>query len=174
LLPSLENILLLRNDPETYMVVYDYILPCIVGKVYWKKAVQGRLAVEIATTSDEALALLILENSWNCWTQEASLSPGQKLAAVETRERTKWTSNSMSSGKYEGWGTEGVPRYNVLCAAVKKDRRDNEAFDKEYQRRCREQQEGRKKDKNSTKKARQSVVASYNDMDDLDIQYCPV
>ena len=62
----------------------------------------------------------------------------------------------------------------MLCAAVKKDRQDNEAFDKDYQRQCREQQDGRKKDKNSSKKARQSVEASYNDMDDLDIEYFPV
>jgi hypothetical protein len=163
LLPSLENILLLRNDPESYMVVYDYILPCIVGKVYWNRAVKERLVVEITTQLDKALALLILESSWNCWTQEASLSPGQKLS-VASKERTKWTSNSMCSGKYEGWGTEGVPRYNVLCAAVKKDWQDNEAFDRDYQRQCRERQEGCKKDKSSSKKARQSVEASYNDM----------
>jgi hypothetical protein len=61
----------------------------------------------------------------------------------------------------------------VLCAAVKKYQLDNEAFDRDYQCRCRKWQEGRNnsKDGSSTKKARQSVEACYNDMDDLDIEY---
>jgi hypothetical protein len=66
------------------------------------------MVTEVATATDEALALLILENSWSCWTHEATKRRGEMLVDSEQKVKTKWTSNAMSSGKYEGWGKKRV------------------------------------------------------------------
>jgi hypothetical protein len=69
-LPSLEDLLILRKSPESSFVFYDSILPCVIGKIYWKRTVLAKLATAVATPSDEAIRLLILENSWKAWNQE--------------------------------------------------------------------------------------------------------
>jgi hypothetical protein len=37
MLPDLDDSLLMRDKPHIYSVFYDYVLPCIVGNVYWKE-----------------------------------------------------------------------------------------------------------------------------------------
>jgi hypothetical protein len=126
----------------------------------------------VATPSDEALALLILENSWDKWNQEAALAVGQTIQNNE-KERTKWTSNAMSLGKFEGWGTEGVPRYNSLYMVVKMNHQNNIEFDKEYQQLQREKITT--KAVTSNKKPNHRIqVPCYNDMDDLNIEFIGV
>jgi hypothetical protein len=75
MLPDLDDFLLVRDKPHIYFL----LLPCIVGKVNWKKATPGKLVTQVATPSYEALALLILENSWDVWNQESVLAVGQTL-----------------------------------------------------------------------------------------------
>jgi hypothetical protein len=82
--------------------------------------------------SDEALTLLILENSWECWKQEATAKKGEELQGL-IKVKTKWTSNMLSLGKYEGWGSEGIPCYNTLYSEVKADRKEQTHFNHEYQ-----------------------------------------
>jgi hypothetical protein len=163
-LPSLEYILLLRKSPESYFVFYDSILTCAVGKIYWKKTAPAKLATEVATPSDEALTLLILGKSWKTWKQEANLIAGETVGDGRN-VKTKWTSNVMSAGKYEGWGSERVPRYNNLSDEVRDDRETNKEYDQDYQ--C----AGGKKRKKS---AAIAVVPSYNDLYDCGIIFTAV
>jgi hypothetical protein len=131
-LPSLHGIILLRKSPEIYFVFYDSILPCVVGKIYWKKTVLATFATEVATPSDEALMLLITQSSWKAWKEEANLKAGETVG--EGRKlKTDRTSNAMSAGKYEEQGTEGVPWYNILSDNVRDDRETNKEYDQEYQ-----------------------------------------
>jgi hypothetical protein len=80
-LPDMDKLLQMRENADNYSLFYEHILPCIVGTVYWKKAIPGKLVSEVATPSDEALALLILENSWDAWNQEAACQ------TLQTREK---------------------------------------------------------------------------------------
>jgi hypothetical protein len=79
----------------------------------------------------------------------------------------------MSLGKFEGWGTEDVPRYNSLCMAVNMNCQNNIEFDKEYQRLQREKLTT--KAGNSNKKPNHRIpVPCYNSMDDSNIEFIGV
>jgi hypothetical protein len=146
-------------------------LPCVVSKIYWKKTFPAKLATEVATPSDESLRLIILESSQKAWKQEANLKAGETVGDGR-KVKMKWTSNAMSAGKYEGWGSERVPWYNILSDEVREDREMNKEYDQEYQRRNREEQmrAGGKKGKKSAAIA----VPSYNDLHDCGITFTEV
>jgi hypothetical protein len=79
----------------------------------------------------------------------------------------------MLSGKYEGWGSEGVPRYNILCNAIRDNQVENKDYDQEYQ--CGKKDEhgrlGQRK-RNSTETSK--VVRIYTDLDDCGITFAAV
>jgi len=49
---------------------YNLFLSCIVGKCKWKKLVVLKKVMLFATVTDEAFALLVLENNWGVWLKE--------------------------------------------------------------------------------------------------------
>jgi len=50
------------------MFFYDCILRCVVGKLKWKRLIRrNSLICREVTVSDEAFALLALENGWAKW-----------------------------------------------------------------------------------------------------------
>jgi len=65
-LPSMEDILKLRKSLQSMRVLCNHFLPCVVGKKQWKMQIQaGKKVNKIATVSDEAFVLLVLENIWS-------------------------------------------------------------------------------------------------------------
>lgn len=56
-----------RKDYKYYSWFYRVVLPNVVGKQAWKGQRTTVVGTTIASDSDEALALLILENSWMYW-----------------------------------------------------------------------------------------------------------
>jgi hypothetical protein len=52
--------------------------------------------------------------------------------------KTKWTSKALSAGKYEGWGSDGIPCYNTLCSEVRVERNENSNYDHAYRRKKQE------------------------------------
>lgn len=91
---------------------------------------------QVATPSDEALGLLLLENSEAIWTLEFQKKmDGHKAERVEIggggARYTTSGSNKASKGftrKYKGWSQEGIIRFNVLLERVKMDRKQNGAW----------------------------------------------
>ena len=66
MLPSIEDILKLRKNLQTMRILCDHFLPCVIGKKWWKMQIlSGRHVNNIATVSDEAFVLLVLENIWD-------------------------------------------------------------------------------------------------------------
>jgi len=51
----------------TMQLFCDKFLSCVIGKNEWKNQIRIKPITEIATISDEAFALLILENIWDDW-----------------------------------------------------------------------------------------------------------
>ena len=49
------------------MDFFNHFLPCVVEKHDWKWQTKKELISQVATISDEAFALLILENIWDEW-----------------------------------------------------------------------------------------------------------
>ena len=64
-LPTIDDILKLRKNLQTMRVLCNHFLPCVVGKKRWKMQIlAGKHVNDIATVSDEAFVLLVLENIW--------------------------------------------------------------------------------------------------------------
>jgi len=66
-LPTLTQIQLLQEDAQTMEIFCNHFLACVVGKHDWKQQTKKELISQVATISDEAFALLVLENIWDEW-----------------------------------------------------------------------------------------------------------
>jgi hypothetical protein len=139
--PSLRNVLLLRklsnNSPnDDYVYFCLRFFKCIVGVQAYNAACDcDKKLSEIATPSDEALALIILENNEARWSQEFDLMGNDDSAKI-TLPKAKYTSsgrNATMKGftkKFGGWSVKGIERFNELLRLVKADRSANgEWFD---------------------------------------------
>ena len=142
--PSIRNILLLRKlgnqqVNESYVYFCQKYLKCVVGVQAFNRGVKNKLDIsQIATSSDEALALLLLENSELRWTVEYQQKASNSVNE-EQLPKTKYTccgQKKLQKGftrKYGGWKQEGIDRFNELTKLVRVDRKNNGvAFDKTY------------------------------------------
>jgi len=72
--PTLTDILHMRSNVNlTYTYFANNILPKIVGPTKWRGQVTKRTISRIATPTDEAFGLLLLENSWENWKEARRL-----------------------------------------------------------------------------------------------------
>lgn len=139
---------LINNSPnEDYVFFCLRFLKCIVGVSTFNAGwnAHKRLS-ELATPSDEALALLILENSEARWSQEFDLEPSAAVEAKTLLPKAKYTSSGRNGSmkgftkKFSGWSAKGIERFNELLKLVKEDRIANgEWFDFILEERRREQ-----------------------------------
>ena len=140
-LKPLEEYQQLRSNVEAYEQFCDSFLPCIIGKTRWAKEVYTTEVSKIASPNDEAWALLVLENSWELWHQIADHEMrGEVLPKIQCK-KTRWTSGAISASKYEGWGSEGMERYNNLVQMVRDDRNRNRQFDAEFLKKKKEEKD---------------------------------
>jgi hypothetical protein len=125
-----------------YKVFFDNFLPCVIKKSAFDHqvsvATNGRT---LCTVSDEAFALLLLENSFDRWQDifrlrkgEVTPKRGQKRREFESDVPTRYTKGGIVYDKTvkknnpKGWSAEGIKRYNKLYATVKEDRKTNKTF----------------------------------------------
>jgi hypothetical protein len=145
--PRLEEFLNLRFDFEVYKIVYEHFIPAISSSSYYKEEMETRMSNaadnrELFSKSDEAFALLLLENYYDRWTDIFKKSDGKILTHIRGREkkinsnvRPRYTSggniymssdSSVANAKVEkgkGWNLEGYKRFNVLFDKVLEDRK---------------------------------------------------
>jgi hypothetical protein len=149
-LPLLENILKMREDKEgAYTFFADHLIECVAGKRRWKNQKREHLMTIVASPTDEAFALLILENSIKRWIDMAK-------HGTESIEKPKYTRGKAAGGsrKYEGWTDEGKQRFNELIDAVTADRSDHSEWDKSYLEKKKEEAvHGRKRKRQRTEHA---------------------
>ena len=129
----------LRVGAESTMIMFvENFLACVVGKVQWKRNVKKNLITKFTTNSDEAFALLVLENGWDEWIKiDAHEHFFSKRGLNEEKTRKvvgggRYTAEAKGSIWFGGWKEEGVLRFNELCEIVKKDRAENGSFDLRY------------------------------------------
>jgi hypothetical protein len=141
---NMENFLELRRNHAAYAVFYSTYLPAIVGKQSFKKRVTNlEKDKEIATVSDEALALLGLENGEERWADVYTKSDGEIrpvrkdeeypeewISTVPTKYTipTKTDPNNDKEGNDKRWSTGGIIRFNQLHQQVVKDRAEHPGF----------------------------------------------
>jgi hypothetical protein len=119
---------------KTYIFFCKHFLKCTVGSKKFKKGVKTFPISKVATASDEALCLLLLENSETRWTMELEAYMEGRDADIA---RSKYTSSGINKSmrgytkKHSGWANQGISRFNDLVKKCKDDRNQNGTwFDK--------------------------------------------
>ena len=135
-----------RRNKELYCIFFDRFLPCVVKKSVFEHQVSvAKSDSTLCTVSDEAFALLLLENSWKRWVdiyrlQKGEVTPkrGQKRREFESDVPTKYTKGGIIYDKTvkindpKGWSAEGIQRFNELYDLVKIDRKAHKGFIKSW------------------------------------------
>ena len=160
--PAVKNMLLLRRLPGTdgdinpaYLFFCRHFLKCVIGIHNFNRQVKQQVPLtQIASPSDEVLALLLLENSVETrWNREFEQSRAKLARGGVVKERvddeeenskqtyfeTRYTTagnNKKQKGftkRNQGWSKEGILRYNVISEKVKEDRiKNGELFDQSF------------------------------------------
>jgi hypothetical protein len=119
---------------ESYIFFCDHFLKCVVGVQRFNRKWNLNLKLsEIATPSDEALALLLLENSDYKWLSEFESGEAGHVESTESQNlKAKYTSAGKEkeqrkgfTKRYGGWKEEGIQRFNKILDMVKADRIKN-------------------------------------------------
>jgi hypothetical protein len=179
-----------RRYVKTYTVFFDTFMPCATKKSTWIAQIakagitkQDKNRVRLCTVSDEAFALLLLENSFDRWldlhTQVRKLPKqhrGSKDKGFQSKIPPRYTSGGIKyettdpKQSYKGWSDRGRRRFNELFDHVKQDRQDHPSFETNWLESRIEKQEGNK----APKKAKQPAVTTRSELfdseDEADVQ----
>jgi hypothetical protein len=129
-IPPLEEIAKLRHaDFKVWSFFCEEFLPCVVGKSKWNHGCASSLMSTFVTVTDEALTLLLLENSWDTWHQTESKSYTRNK---EDLLQSKWTVAAKAVGRFGGWKEDGLERFNDLVKEVRKNRLEGNAVEVQF------------------------------------------
>jgi len=141
--PSLVEILKLRMKPEDEVKTHAFeffvgrILGGAVGNRKWSTKRKAFHPVSSSragiTPSDEAFALVVLENIWDTVFPPVAGGAQDNKNTKYTGKRVPGTSNK----KFEGWSRQGIDRFNYLCQFARENREEEHA--KEIEERVVEQ-----------------------------------
>jgi hypothetical protein len=151
---SMEEFLEGRENEEAYTEFYERFLPCATMKMSWDRRIVvatsarsiGKDQQSLCTSSDEAYALLLLENSYDRWLDIFARSPpggtrqrrGESGRIFESDTPTLYTRGGIKYEKTKlpdegkGWTGKGIRRYNELFQQVKQDRASNPDFERNW------------------------------------------
>jgi len=136
-MPRMRDILLLRKNNnkevnEAYVYFCEKFIKHVVGVQSFNRAWKNNASItELATPSDEALALLLLENSLLRWTAEFDKVGRGEVVTKDDKQLPKplYTSSNNHRGelkgftrRYGGWSDQGIARFNELYKMVRDDR----------------------------------------------------
>ena len=148
---SLKDFLKMRYQPESYSDFFKYFLPAVGRKSFWRHLIaNGKCDIDLATVSNEAFALLVMENHWERWLDIYKKSNGDthelkhKRKTKDKNDKGQYTSsilpkytrsgiiyrNKRKSGddSGKGWSAKGIERFNELFDMVMEDRKENPEF----------------------------------------------
>jgi hypothetical protein len=141
-----------RQCVEAYTVFFDTFMPCATKKSTWVTQIaragietENKKVVSLCSVSDEAFALLLLENSFDRWVDLykqcsgiAKQQRGSKDRGFQSEVPPRYTSGGIKyetnevSQSFKGWSDDGRLRFNALFDHVKQDRRDNRSFEVDW------------------------------------------
>jgi len=127
---------------KNYAVYYDFIdhfVSLVVGKRNYNRINYKQQISEFASPSDEALAILMLENNYTRWVDMAKRGDTTRSTILP-----QYTNGGVSEGdvasnrQYQGWSDAGLDRFNVLFRLVKEDRASDvgRQFEIEFKAHC--------------------------------------
>jgi hypothetical protein len=127
-----------RRNRKTYTTFFSRFVPAVVGPELFRQRLQdanGDTSPDtVCTISDEAFALLLVENSYDRWTdiyKQTGGIPKQRrgdrtrqcdsdIAPLYTHGGIKYVLHQTT--KKKGWTDQGIERYNELFKMVQADR----------------------------------------------------
>ena len=162
----------LRGNRQAYRWFYDNVLAHTKNKKAWTNTVKtGKAkATELATVSDEALAILILENYWTVWAYKNRVARAEKdNEELDEDDEMPLPIYTKPGSQRESWGNRGMERFNEIYDDVVEDRMSVEGkeFDRWYtelQKEAYEKSEGGKKKKAPTKDKAEVKVKARNNL----------
>jgi hypothetical protein len=141
-----DDICLVPTDVEGQMVTNQdisvleefasHVLANVVARTYYKRQKRLGCLSSWATVSDEAFALLCLENGEDVWLEEKTSLENIRNSGKEPKKRKKGskfngsmkpkytmlqpedTENSNLKNTFVGWTKQGLRRYNDLCRQI--------------------------------------------------------
>ena len=138
-----------HKDQESYKYFVDTYLICILchGKT---KNIKYSSPSEVFSTSDEAMVMWFLENSWERW-EDMKKNDNKKRSDIDTKFTVP--GDKGGSKKFGGWNELEKQRYNELFDEIAEERESELvlAFDSYYQS---------KQDKNAKHKKKNDQTAS--------------
>ena len=113
-------------DTSAYCYFCLHLLMCVSGKRFFpSKSVHKKIS-DFVEVSDEAYALLVLENSWDRMKDDAE-HPERKARVGNIP--TKYTMQLQNNRKFKGWSDAGKIRFNELCGQIENDRASEEGLE---------------------------------------------
>lgn len=101
-----------------FNTIVSICFPPMVNAKHWKTNKASVEVSELLTVSDEALALIVLENNYKEWIEKA------KGNIIDKKKRlTRYTHGGQNhNGTKKGWSMEGKKRYNEIFTAIRLER----------------------------------------------------
>ncbi len=108
-----------RENPDVAFIFFEFFLPPVVGRKKFKMNADLKEISNFVTVSDEAFAVLLLENSWEKWADEL-------VKRTNDPEKVKpplFTKTPDSGKKFSGWSAQGIKYFNDLYDIIENDRK---------------------------------------------------
>jgi hypothetical protein len=136
-----------RRNPSSYYLLFDHLLKSITTKRVWENRLERHMASvdELCTPSDEAFALLVLENCWDNWLDTFILHEGrfkqQKRkkkndpppeSLIRSGKKFKYTTMSANNKASHKWSPQGIKRFNELYRHVIEERQNYQSIDRRW------------------------------------------
>ena len=127
---TLEQVLHAREDMGSFELFCETFLSNVVGRNTYNSKVGKNRISNFATVSDEAFAIVCLENSIDRWNDEAE--DPNKTNKVNWRP-SRYTANPSESRKYGGWNLQGIRRFNILSnREIPEQREESKQIEKSF------------------------------------------
>ena len=173
------------------MFILNFVKP-VVGVVLFNNRIKdkNRSADSLFTKTDEAFALLMLENNWDRWIDIFKLNNNRIPPIKRKRDgeekvsisniRPKYTDggisysdeSSASQTKGRGWSEKGIRRFNEIIDMVKKSRKDHPNFLKDFVTKERQKLNQNKYQNKKGIEHRKHVVIPAHDKFCEDVEAC--
>jgi len=168
----------LRDRNGMYYSICRDFLQCVVGRTTWRElwkeaAKRGGSMQSVASVTDEAFMLLVLDNNWEEWTEasimdDESESDGSKK---KRKSKAKFTADA-GDGRNRGWDGNGKLRFKELRKHVEKSRAEWPDWDVCFLKKLAEEKgEDLRAGKNKKKKA---LFVMVGDDDSINGAHVPV
>jgi hypothetical protein len=170
--PGIDEFFIGRKNKKVYTTFFSRFIPAVVGPELFKRRLEDKDTApeSICTISDEAFALLLIENSYDHWTdiyKKAKGIPkqrkGETTRKFDSDVSPKYTNGGIKYNtntgqpKSKGWTTKGIERYNELFWFVTTDRKKKSKFMLKFKEHRAAATVKPKRDKRTTMKAVHSL-----------------